>query len=245
MTATLFKQNNSGVGFTFHSPAVYLEYWLNSWQNNKPLLDIGCGHGINTFQALERGAQVTATDLEQPCMPPHSRLTQLKARLPDQMPFSNNSFAGILCAEVFHFLPNGQVKPALEKLYRLLEPGGRLLITCVSCDVEVLKPTGLSKRVRQSCSQDPHHFYGQEDYIDLLTKAAEHFNNSTITLPIIKSHTQKIPDRHFHFFVPEQLASVMEETGFIIDVCELGPAPHYPVWLHGNKDQVRVCAHKQ
>ena len=57
MDAKLFQQNLSGVGFTFGNAVVYQEYWLNSWRNHKSLLDIGCGLGINTLQALARAGQ--------------------------------------------------------------------------------------------------------------------------------------------------------------------------------------------
>ena len=245
MVAKLFEQNRTGMGFTFGQPVIYLNHWLSSWQGDKPLLDIGCGHGINTLQALEYGASVVATDLEQPDIPNHPNLTQIIASLPDQMPFSDHSFSGILCAEVLHFLRNEQVRPTIKKLHRLLQQGGSLLITCISCDIAVLRSTNLSKRIKKALKQNPTQFFGQEDYISLLTEAAAYFADPEITRPVIEAHTHNIPDRNFSFFIAEQLADALKEEGFTIKICEQGPAPHYPVWTHGDRDQVRILANKR
>lgn len=242
MSALLYEKNKAGVGFTFAAPAHYLQYWLNSWQGDKPLLDLGCGHGVNTLEALKHGARVVAVDIDHPLLKPHPLLTCKTARLPNDMPFAENSFAGILCAEVFHFLSNEQVKPAIKTLYSLLQQGGYLVITCASCEVAVLKETGLEQKIKTAWEKNPGHFQGQNDYIDLLEQAAHLFNQPEITDSIVASHRQNIPDRFFNFFISEQLASAFASEGFEILISEQGPAPHYPLWAHGDRDQVRIVA---
>ena len=244
MSLQMFERNQGGVGFTFSPPASYIEYWLDSWQGDKPLLDLGCGHGANTYEALKLGANVVAADISIPPLESHPSLTCAIARLPHDIPFAENSFAGILCAEVFHFLSNEQVLPAINKLHSLLQPGGHLVITCASCEVAVLKETGIEQKIKKAWQKHPDLFSGQSDYIHLLEQAAVYFNRPDITNSVVESHRQNIPDRFFNFYIPEQLGNAFSQAGFELLVCELGPAPHYPVWLHGDRDQVRIVAHK-
>ena len=244
MSTQLYEKNQGGVGFTFSQPASYIEYWLNGWQGGKPLLDLGCGHGVNTLEALKHGARVVAVDIDTPPLAPHPSLTCEIARLPDEILFAENSFSGILCAEVFHFLSNEQIQPAIKTLYSLLQDGGYLVITCASCEVAVLKETGLEQKTKSAWQKNPDHFHGQNDYIDLLEQAAHFFNQPEITDSIIESHRQNIPDRFFNFFIHGQLANAFANEGFKILISEMGPAPHYPLWTHGDKDQVRIVAKK-
>ncbi|WP_419533388.1 class I SAM-dependent methyltransferase [Endozoicomonas sp.] len=253
MSESLYEKNQLGVGFTFHNPVVYLDRWLSSWKGNKPLLDLGCGHGINTHAALINGADIVATDIKEPdlsewlhSLPVTQQETVLckAAKLPENIPFEDNAFCGILCAEVFHFLSNDEVIPSINALYRILEPGGTLLLTCCSCDVEVLKSTNLSKEVREANKQSPLTVTCQRDYLSLLAQAANNFNCPEITAPVLAAHEINIPDRDFCFFTSEQLGTLIKNAGFIIEICEQGEAPHYPVWSHGSKDQVRIVARK-
>ncbi|WP_257284190.1 class I SAM-dependent methyltransferase [Endozoicomonas sp. SESOKO1] len=253
MSEMLYEKNQQGVGFTFHNPVIYLDRWLNSWKDDKPLLDIGCGHGVNTHAALMHGAQVIATDMDKPDLSewlkdlPETQqgaVTCRAAKLPANIPFADNAFSGILCAEVFHFLANEEVTSSINELYRILEPGGTLLLTCCSCDVDVLKTTGLSKEIRDSVRQSPLTVTGQRDYLNLLAQAAKTFDCPEITDPVLAAHEMNIPGRDFCFFSCQQLGVLMENAGFIIERCEQGEAPHYPVWSHGDQDQIRIIARK-
>ena len=47
---------------------------------------------------------------------------------------------------------------------------------------------------------------------------------------------------YFNFFNPDQLAEVFRRFGFEIEVVATGPAPYYPLWGHGDNDQVRIVA---
>ena len=244
MSVQLYEKNRGGVGFTFSRPASYIEYWLNSWQGDKPLLDLGCGHGVNTLEALKQGARVVAADIDTPPLEPHPCLSCKIARLPNDVPFAENSFAGILCAEVFHFLSDDQIHPAIKTLYSLLDDGGFLVITCASCEIAVLKETDLEQKTKSAWQKSPDHFHGQNDYIGLLKQAAQHFNQPEITDSIVESLRQNVLGRNFNFFIPEQLTSALENAGFEVLISELGSAPHYPLWVHGNRDQVRIVAQK-
>lgn len=244
MSEQLFEDNTGGVGFTFTNPASNLEYWLDCWQGEHPLLDIGCGHGTNTLLALARGAHVIATDIAPPPLEPHPKLQCMTVKLPKNMPLENNSVSGVLCAEVFHFLKNNEVKPAIKEIHRILQPEGKLVITCASSQLEVLKPTGINEQIIAARNKEPDAFHGYNDYIALLEESAIFFNKPEITNPSLEAHRRNIPDCYLNLFIAEQLSEAFEKAGFRIIQSEYGPAPHYPLWLHGEKDMVKIVASK-
>lgn len=100
------------------------------------VLDIGCAYGVATLAALEQGARVCACDME----PRHLEI--LQERTPEQlrcrlrcsagvMPtvdFPGHSFAAILASRVLHFLEGADIEAAVAKMYRWLQPGGRLYL---------------------------------------------------------------------------------------------------------------------
>ena len=100
------------------------------------VLDIGCAYGVATRAALENGARVIACDMDEGHLQILERETppQLRERLqttlgilPD-VDFPDGTFGAILCARVIHFLLAAQIRMTLDKMYRWLQPGGRLFL---------------------------------------------------------------------------------------------------------------------
>uniref|UniRef100_UPI002148E2B7 hypothetical protein n=1 Tax=Endozoicomonas sp. ONNA2 TaxID=2828741 RepID=UPI002148E2B7 len=110
--------------------------------------------------------------------------------------------------------------------------------------IEVLKTTGLNKEIQDSVRKSPLTVTGQRDYLNLLAKAAKVFNCPEITDPVLTAHESNIPGRKLCFFASEQLEALMDNAGFIIEPCEQGKAPHYPVWSHGDQDKIRIIGKK-
>lgn len=145
-------------GFTFSVTNSLLDYWLESWDNCHPLLDIGCGNCINTYEALKRGITICATESEQEPVKALIETHKDKKNIsfhylhfPDQVPFEDSSFSGILCSEVFHFLDHSEVIASVWELCRLLVPGGKVILTCVSESILFLQKVGLEEmKVKQS-----------------------------------------------------------------------------------------------
>ena len=117
-----------------------------------PLLDVGCGDCTNAYQVLEAGITVCATESEEDSVKAlteaHKEKNNIKfhyLHFPDQVPFEDNSFSGILCSEVFQFLDHSEVTASVWELYCLLVLGGRAILTCVSDDVLAFQKAGLKK----------------------------------------------------------------------------------------------------
>ena len=57
----------------------------------------------------------------------------------------DSSFSGILGSEVFHFLDHSEIFAFVWELYRLLTPGGKVILTCVSEDILFFQKVGLEE----------------------------------------------------------------------------------------------------
>jgi SAM-dependent methyltransferase len=106
------------------------------------LLDLGCGYGRHAYEALRRGARVVACDMSTPEL--HEVLTLFRAMAlegeapPNSMagcvtgdatrlPYPDNTFDHIIASEVMEHIPDDI--GAMNELYRVLKPGGKLAIT--------------------------------------------------------------------------------------------------------------------
>lgn len=104
---------------------------------DKDVLDVGCGVGNDTARFAEGGAHVTAIDIS----PRAIELTECnfrQRRLPgrfllmdaEQMSFADATFDLVYCHTVLQFTPR---PPRLvEECYRVLKPGGRLIIMAIN-----------------------------------------------------------------------------------------------------------------
>ncbi len=106
------------------------------------LLDMGAGAGRHAFEALRRGAVVTALDYSlDDIRKAGSTLyaMQLEESLPAGassgcvngdalcLPFNSNSFDRIICSEVMEHIPDD--RGAAAELFRVLKPGGTIAVT--------------------------------------------------------------------------------------------------------------------
>jgi ubiquinone/menaquinone biosynthesis C-methylase UbiE len=106
------------------------------------VLDLGCGMGRHSHEALRRGAVVTAADLDRQALA-HvdavatamleagevARGGRLETRVADALalPFAAASFDVVIVSEVFEHIPHDTA--AMAEVRRVLRPGGRGAIT--------------------------------------------------------------------------------------------------------------------
>lgn len=106
------------------------------------VLDIGCGAGRHSFEALRRGARAVAGDLDDVALKDVAQLgaamiaedqAPLGARLDCiradalHLPFENDSFHRVIASEVMEHIPNDEV--AMREVHRVLKPGGVAVVT--------------------------------------------------------------------------------------------------------------------
>ncbi len=124
------------------------------------LLDLGCGFGRHTYEALIRGAAVVQCDMAMPELANIRDTSKLLAAdgmfdtkqlvAPVQgdatrLPFDNASFDRIIASEVFEHIPDDVA--AYDELMRLLRPGGTVAVTV---------PAWLPEKICWKLSDDYH-----------------------------------------------------------------------------------------
>ena len=106
------------------------------------MLDLGCGAGRHTYEALRRGATVVAADLDAPLLREVAEMAAemaLEGELPPgagysfveadarRLPFEDETFDRIVVSEVLEHIQEDE--PAMAEIRRVLKPSGRAAIT--------------------------------------------------------------------------------------------------------------------
>jgi SAM-dependent methyltransferase len=150
------------------------------------VLDIGCGNGRHAFEALRRGAQVTATDLDDAALAEVEAMGEamrfagevagggsLRTVCADArcLPFGDGEFDVVIAAEVLEHIHEDVV--AIAELRRVLRPGGRLAVTV---------PRWWPERVCWALSREYHEVAGGHVRIYRRRQLAERLRGSGLVL---------------------------------------------------------------
>ena len=112
--------------------------WLERWQHlldsagAQPVLELGCGRGLDARYLSEQGRQVIAADFSANALQiaqqiaPQANLLQLN--LIDGLPFAPATFPIIIASLCLHYFLWATTKAILQRLHTCLQPDGRLLL---------------------------------------------------------------------------------------------------------------------
>jgi len=122
-----------------------VDYGLLGLARGERLLDLGCGFGRHSYEALQRGAEVVACDMARPEVERVRDLARLMMAEGEigagalaavaqgdavRLPFDDASFHRVIASEVLEHVPDDEA--AFAELARVLRPGGRLAVTVPS-----------------------------------------------------------------------------------------------------------------
>jgi SAM-dependent methyltransferase len=242
-------QNKRGMQMAVRSPL--FAQWIASAQNSSyPLADIGCAYGINAIEAVHLGISVIGIDLGEEHFPylrdlyasvtaeSNTRLGSLTLQvgsITEALPIADASLAGILLAEVLHFIPGDSAQAVFDQFYRKLVPGGILCLHCALAEGISNWPLGhlitaeLEKRralgLRWPGELSNFHTLMADEMVPL-----------------------DIPDNarpdFFHLFTKDQVGEFARNAGFQIITLEAGEHPGYPTFMRTASSNLQLVAQR-
>ena len=115
-----------------------LNVWLANYiqvPSRSLILDVGCGTGLLTAAIAKKhsDATVIGIDASKTMIAVAERKRQsenctYKAALAEKLPFASETYAVVTSALFFHHIHFALKKRCLEEIYRILKPGGQIII---------------------------------------------------------------------------------------------------------------------
>jgi SAM-dependent methyltransferase len=106
---------------TYIAKLEYVRRWLDRLPSTTRILDAGCGEGVLVD---EYAGRLAIEGLDANYSSPDIRTGSVCA-----LPYADAAFDRALCLDVLEHLPFDQQSLALSELYRVLKPGGELLVS--------------------------------------------------------------------------------------------------------------------
>lgn len=142
-------------------------------QKNEKVLDLGCGTGIYSLLFLNMGLKVTGIDqsdfMLEKAREKTNKINFIKADAYN-LPFPNESFDLVVSVTMFEFLDDPQ--KAAREAYRVLSPGGRLIICVIGAKSTWAK---LYREKAKAENQSPYKaakFYTLEEVLNFIPEVS-------------------------------------------------------------------------
>lgn len=210
-------------GFQMATLSSLFEDWIHGAQEGCPIMDIGTAYGINSLTALHadrlpKDSKVIGLDMDKSHLAYVSqvaekegvagRLLTIFSSLPKLEGVASKSVSSILCSDVIHFLSGEEIKQSLARMYEILTPGGTLSLSCAG----IYSNLPFFRERLQKRDPFPTYFkQGEQDWEELQQMMKDR---------IFKLSGQELPPRalpsQIHFLSVTQLATLVEEQGFVI-----------------------------
>ena len=164
----ILTTNNKGTQMSKPSPGFL--YWIKGWDRKHPILDIGCGYGINTLAALDLQIETVAVDASKVQVEVVNELVDNNLKylltcqvglLPNNIPdtITCKKYSSILISDVLHFLTGDEIEKTFALCNKLLIKGGTLTLNTAAMDLDDFK-RGLEKGEK---GPGLHHFDDIDD----------------------------------------------------------------------------------
>jgi len=142
-------------------------------QRGERVLDAACGTGRYSVHLHDAGIEVTGCDFSAEMLAvARKRLPQVElveADLDDPLPFADERFDAVLCAQALKHLPNAEAP--MREFARVIRPGGRLVFSVTHPDMDwtgyEMKPADIYV-MRENADVFHHRFF---DYFDAAEQA--------------------------------------------------------------------------
>jgi 2-polyprenyl-6-hydroxyphenyl methylase/3-demethylubiquinone-9 3-methyltransferase len=130
-----WTENRAGYSGDSQGYATNFRNWMHSELRDLPhdatILEVGCGDGAFTKDLARHSANVTAIDLSAQQIELNARaypdVRFLQHDVSQRLPFADDTFGVIWCSEVLEHLFDPGL--ALREMFRVMAPGGSLLVT--------------------------------------------------------------------------------------------------------------------
>ena len=115
---------------------LWLDEYIDLFDEDKEILDLGCGIGADTLYLLEKGYKVLSTDFSNEALQsiknniPNSKTMYLDMR--DNFPFEENSYSIIVADLSLHYFDNETTIHIMNEIKRILSNNGILLARVAS-----------------------------------------------------------------------------------------------------------------
>lgn len=97
-----------------------------------PILDLGCGIGIDTLHLIDIGCEVVACDFSDEAIKKvNENIPEAKTRLfnmKNKMPFDNETFEIVIANKSIHYFSEKETKYIILELHRIIKTNGLLAI---------------------------------------------------------------------------------------------------------------------